>query len=574
MQEQKTIGNGYTQFRILYELEHIAKQYPAAKQYLKKILKLTAQMESKRYRVAVIGEFKRGKSSMINALLGSDVLPTDILPMTATVNRIVYGTKKEILIHFWDGSTQRAGINELVEYVTKKGERQAKIAKEIKEVEVFYPSVFCKNHIELLDTPGLNDEDPMTKVTLDVLKEIDAAIVVIAADKPFSMTERNLTIQLLEHPEIRNIIFVVTFIDKVSSKREEQNRIISFISKRIAEDTLQQARRQHGDEPGFLVKAQAVLGQPKVFAVSSSLAMKGFVYDDEEMLENSRIEEFKYSLLEVLTAAQGIDMVQKVSDMRKEAQNKIGIWQNQRQTQLSKEEELQQAAYQKCEAYAASSMQEVTNWLQETDWKLEQLGFDEVSGFQTGKMAALLRACFIVALSSLRRDSVTRQYIAWAIDKASDESLRIMEQRRRGLQETLEQTRSSYETLRKREYYSVAGTAWDIQAPATQMRTVVCAVPEFSWSGPLYPSQIDLEKVDIIPIINEQIVKSLNKYGEQCDKAISSFRVALLEMGKIDKDFFCTIKERFEKEKSQILLQQEINEKQYQQDRMRLEHME
>ena len=84
----------------LCALENIAKQYPQGMDCSQRIRKTSDQIISQVYRVAVIGEFKRGKSSLINALLGADVLPTDILPMTAAINRVLYGEKKQITIRY------------------------------------------------------------------------------------------------------------------------------------------------------------------------------------------------------------------------------------------------------------------------------------------------------------------------------------------------------------------------------------------------------------------------------------------------------------------------------------------
>ncbi|MGN1101019.1 MAG: dynamin family protein, partial [Huintestinicola sp.] len=71
------------------------------------------------FEVAIVGEFKRGKSTLINALLGQEVLPADVLPATATLNRVTYSKDPYVVVEYKDGSTEKVDINHLADYVTK-----------------------------------------------------------------------------------------------------------------------------------------------------------------------------------------------------------------------------------------------------------------------------------------------------------------------------------------------------------------------------------------------------------------------------------------------------------------------
>lgn len=77
------------------------------------------RIEQRSFSIAVVGEFKRGKSTFINALLGQEILPSDILPCSATLNRVTYGVKPEVKIIFKDGHEEQISIEELTDYVTK-----------------------------------------------------------------------------------------------------------------------------------------------------------------------------------------------------------------------------------------------------------------------------------------------------------------------------------------------------------------------------------------------------------------------------------------------------------------------
>jgi predicted GTPase len=140
-----------------------------------------------------MGEFRRGKSSLINALLGLNVLPSDVTPTTATINRITFGTEPKATIHFMDGRKSDINISELQSYVTKLTEENEKTALSIREAVIYYPTVICQNHVDIIDTPGLNDDETMTRTTINILNDIDAVIVTVSALFPYSETEKTLS---------------------------------------------------------------------------------------------------------------------------------------------------------------------------------------------------------------------------------------------------------------------------------------------------------------------------------------------------------------------------------------------
>ena len=202
--------NEYALYNALCMVEEVARQYEEGQKSCPSIRMQADMIASCLYRVAVIGEFKRGKSSLVNALIGTSILPTDILPLTAAITRLTYGVDRKIVVRFKDGASEEKTVDELLQYATKFDERKAKIAASVQEVVVQYPSVLCKNHIEIIDTPGLNDNESMSEVTLSVLGDIDAAIVVINATLPISMTEQRLVCDLIRREGIRHIVFVAS----------------------------------------------------------------------------------------------------------------------------------------------------------------------------------------------------------------------------------------------------------------------------------------------------------------------------------------------------------------------------
>ena len=253
--------------------------------------------------VAVIGEFKRGKSTLINALLEQDVLPTDAMPATATLNRVTYSLQPFARIEYRDGSTEDVEISQLAEYVTKLTEESEQRAATVKMATVYYPTNYCKNNVDIIDTPGLNDDSTMAEVTLSVLPQIDAALFVIMAQSPFSEYERDFLENKLMSSDLGRILFVVTGIDRLDE--EDVDRVLDSIRERINRYVIEKAKKLYGaDSPEFEVYKQK-LGTPKIFGLSAKQALKGKLRGDNELLEVSRFPAFEQELERFLTEDRG-----------------------------------------------------------------------------------------------------------------------------------------------------------------------------------------------------------------------------------------------------------------------------
>lgn len=255
------------------------------------------------FSVAVIGEFKRGKSTLINALLEQDVLPTDAMPATATLNRVTYSLQPFARIEYRDGTAEDVEIDKLAEYVTKLTEESEQRAATVKMATVYYPTNYCKNNVDIIDTPGLNDDSAMAEVTLSVLPQIDAALFVIMAQSPFSEYERDFLENKLMSSDLGRILFVVTGIDRLDE--EDVDRVLDSIGERINRYVIDKAKKLYGaDSPEFEVYKQK-LGTPKIFGLSAKQALKGKLRGDNALLEVSRFPAFEKELERFLTEDRG-----------------------------------------------------------------------------------------------------------------------------------------------------------------------------------------------------------------------------------------------------------------------------
>lgn len=296
----------------LIQMKNILSYYNVEDEIIGDLAECSELIKSKKYHVAVVGEFRRGKSSLINAILGLKVLPADVTPTTATINRITFGTEPEVNIYYKDGRKETVAIEELQNYVTKLNSDLEQKALSIREAVVSYPTVICQNHVDIIDTPGLNDDEAMTDATLGLLQNIDAVIVAVSALSPFSEVEKHFVADLISRETISDIIFVVTFIDQVDD--EDLPRLLDNIRQRIQQMTLEEIRQKFGNQKEITAKAERILlSHFKLFAVSSQQALQSFITGNRKLLKSSRFPFFKEELFKILTAQQSIHVVERVS---------------------------------------------------------------------------------------------------------------------------------------------------------------------------------------------------------------------------------------------------------------------
>jgi hypothetical protein len=267
-----------------------------------------ARLREHRFTVAVVGEFKTGKSTFVNALLGVDVVPTDVIPATATLNRMTYGMESRIDVVFKDGHRESVGFDKLKEYVTKEFVT-TDLLNSLDEVVVYHPAPYLLNNVDIIDTPGLNDESSMTSVTLSVLPKIDAAILVISGLAPFSDYTRQFLEERLLSSDLGRVIFLVNRIGQLGGK-ENADRIVSHIEQRITQNVLDRAKREMGeDSPQYAVYVKKI-GKPRVYGIDAYDALQGILHNDVARFERSRFAPFQDGLRRFLNEDRGAIVLQ------------------------------------------------------------------------------------------------------------------------------------------------------------------------------------------------------------------------------------------------------------------------
>jgi len=259
-----------------------------------------SRMASHHFSIAVIGEFKRGKSTFINALLGEKVLPSGVTPCSAALTRVTYGHKPSVRLIFraQEGEPEEQKeirFDDLAAYVTKLTPEAEAIAATIKEAIVSYPAAYCRKQVDIIDTPGLNDDETMTEVTLGILPHVSAVIFVIMPEAPFAHSEGDFLHNQLLLQDINRVIFVVNAIDRLKSESERE-RVLAGIKTRIKNSVEERLQQKFGKESEEYKRYRQRLGEPLVFGLSSYNALQAKLNHNRTLLAESGFPVFEAAL--------------------------------------------------------------------------------------------------------------------------------------------------------------------------------------------------------------------------------------------------------------------------------------
>jgi predicted GTPase len=183
-----------------------------------------------RFYVACVGQFKRGKSSLLNALAGSAILPVGVLPVTSVATVLRWGERLAARVRFSGGSWRDIRPEALAAYVAEENNSENKIG--VEAVEVFVPSPLLSSGMCLVDTPGIGSVFAgNTMTTREFVPHVDAAIVVLGADPPISGEELALVEEVSRYVE--NLFFVLNKADRLPA--DESNEAARFTERVLKE---------------------------------------------------------------------------------------------------------------------------------------------------------------------------------------------------------------------------------------------------------------------------------------------------------------------------------------------------
>jgi GTPase SAR1 family protein len=294
-----------------------------------KMQQLEQRATTDNFKVLVMGEFKRGKSTFINALLGQEVLPAYATPTTAIINEVKWGEQPRAVLHFRpskDGSVrapQDIPVDRIEEYVTIRDEQPGYSAQSVlyenpyEKVELFWPLDLCRDGVEIIDSPGLNEDIERQKITLEYLTTIDAAIFVIACDFPVAISEQ-AAISSIKEANHETVFFVCNRFNLIR-RPEDRERVKERCLKLLAPLTKQGARH--------------------VFFIDALGALQGRLQGNAELLNQSQLLPVEEELKTFLVKEKGrIKLMRPATGMKNAIREaRLAIPQQQKLLQMNLE---------------------------------------------------------------------------------------------------------------------------------------------------------------------------------------------------------------------------------------------
>ena len=231
---------------------------------------LEEKLAQQYFNLVAAGQFKRGKSTVINALLGEPLLPAGVVPLTSVVTEIRSAAQATAHAVLHNGQRMELNPRALGEYVTERG--NPRNLKSIARVIVEYPSPWLADGVRLVDTPGIGSVyEHNTDETRKYLPQADAVLFIASVDQPVSRAE----------------------LDFLRDIRRYAGKTFCLLNKL---DYLRPEELQ--ESLAFAVRAiREALGEDvPIYAVSAHLALEGRQHQDPEAVARSGFPEFEQAL--------------------------------------------------------------------------------------------------------------------------------------------------------------------------------------------------------------------------------------------------------------------------------------
>jgi GTPase SAR1 family protein len=238
---------------------------------------LMVKLAEDRFTLAVVGQFKRGKSSLMNAIIGRELLPTGVLPLTSAITVLKYGPTERLEVCRENSIfPNELPVSALPDYVTEKGNPANE--KKVKTVSVELPVPFLRCGIEFVDTPGVGSAiTANTATTYDFLPKCDAVLFVTSVDTPMTSIELDFLKEVQEY--VDKIFFVVNKIDLMTDN--EQREILGFVVETI--------------------RSQIGYNNVKIFPISARFGIDARTSGDPILYEQSGLKALEEALASFLS---------------------------------------------------------------------------------------------------------------------------------------------------------------------------------------------------------------------------------------------------------------------------------
>jgi len=253
----------------------------ALETHRERLVQMRERLREERFHLAVLGQFKRGKSTLLNALLGEAILPAAVLPVTSILTFLRTGEERRVRIELEDraeltdeGSDAVSSL--LSKFATEEGNPENRLG--VTGIEVFHPAPILRGGVVLIDTPGIGSTHRHnTLSTLEFLPQCDAALFLTSVDPPMTQVELEFLREV--RSKVVRLFYVLNKIDYLPE--EDRPNVLSFFERALRQE---------------LAAAEDVA----VFGVSARRGLEAKLSKDPELWKRSGMEEVQNHLVDFL----------------------------------------------------------------------------------------------------------------------------------------------------------------------------------------------------------------------------------------------------------------------------------
>ncbi|VEP12073.1 Bacterial dynamin-like protein [Hyella patelloides LEGE 07179] len=277
------------------------------------------------FRLLVLGDMKRGKSTFLNALLGENLLPSDVNPCTALLTVLRYGAEKKVTVYFNDHtSPETIDFKEFKHRYTidpaeaKRLEQNQQLAfPNVDYALVEYPLPLLEKGIEIIDSPGLNDTEARNKLSLSYINNCHAILFVLRATQPCTLAERRYLENYIKDRGL-TVFFLINAWDQIKESLidpEDSEELAEANTKldRVFKANLNEYCQVDGDN----------LYEERVFPVSSLNALRKRIKNPDASLEDTGFPKFIQSLNTFLTQERAIAELRQSRIIAQQTANRV-----------------------------------------------------------------------------------------------------------------------------------------------------------------------------------------------------------------------------------------------------------
>lgn len=278
--------------------------------------KVREKIQDSKLKILVAGQFKAGKSTMVNSLLGEEVLPAYSTPCTAVITEIEYGESPHAVLSFKPDlkeipddlyikakehierymrsgqvpDLEVSGSNlgeELEEYLvipmSDKEQKESVAESPYAKCLLFWPLELCRNGVVIIDSPGLNEATARDKTTMDYVPQADLILHQLNALQCYGKPDEDFirTVKTLGNPPM---VFIVNRFDQLNNDKERERLRKYAISK---------------------LKESSTYGESGIFFLSAQKALVGRMNGDTQALEQSGLLGFEQKIAEIFDKERG-----------------------------------------------------------------------------------------------------------------------------------------------------------------------------------------------------------------------------------------------------------------------------